>query len=93
MNAGYNSHEAFTRALVACFGVFPETLRNANNLQDLKFVEPAKMNDMPMKKMPEPRIVNNKPLIVAGLRKQYNSETAAGIPNQWEQFGRTRSPL
>ena len=86
MNAGYNSHEAFTRAFVACFGVSPETLRNANNLQDLKLVEPTIMNDMPLKKLPEPCMVTSKPLIIAGLRKQYSSETAAGIPNQWEQF-------
>lgn len=86
MNSGYSSHEAFTHAFVACFGVPPETLRSANNLQDLKLVEPIKMNDMPLEKLSEPRIVNSKPLMIAGLRKQYTSETAAGIPNQWEQF-------
>jgi AraC family transcriptional regulator len=47
MNAGYNSHEAFTRAFVASFGVPPETLRSANSLQEIKLVEPIKMNDMP----------------------------------------------
>ncbi len=50
MNSGYSSHEAFTHAFVACFGVPPETLRSANNLQDLKLVEPIKMNDMPLEK-------------------------------------------
>lgn len=86
INSGYSSHEAFTRAFVACFGVTPESLRNANNLQEIKLVEPIKMNDTPLKTLSEPRIVNSKPLVIAGLRRRYNSETIAAIPNQWEEF-------
>ncbi len=92
MNAGYNSHEAFTRAFVACFGVSPETLRNANNLQDLKLVEPTKMNDLPLEKIPEPRMVNSKPLIIAGLRSAANRPgfTFAPLVAAWRIGGHCR---
>src|SRR5579864_7910078 len=42
LDAGYGSHEAFTRAFREQFGVTPEECRIAGNLGHLKLVEPIR---------------------------------------------------
>src|ERR1700726_2382989 len=44
LDAGYGSHEAFTRAVREQFGVTPEECRAAGRLDHLKLVEPIRMD-------------------------------------------------
>jgi AraC family transcriptional regulator len=42
LDAGYGSHEAFTRAFRDQFGLTPEALRVRGHLDDIKLTEPIK---------------------------------------------------
>src|SRR5580704_6047869 len=54
LDTGYGSHEAFTRAFRDQFGVTPEAVRQAGNLDDLTLVEPIKMNETRTVDLEEP---------------------------------------
>jgi len=82
---GYGSHEAFTRAFRDEFGITPETLR-ANGLANLNLTEPTRMNENQFPKLPEPKLMNGKPLLVAGLSERYNDTSIANVPAQWQRF-------
>jgi AraC family transcriptional regulator len=86
LDAGYGSHEAFTRAFGDQFGLTPEELRARGNLDDIKLTEPIKMNETLLASPEPPRFENLKTLLIAGLSERYNSETCAGIPAQWQRF-------
>jgi len=87
LDAGYGSHEAFTRAFREQFGVTPEALRARGHLDNLAMVEPIRMNDTPFTHLEPPRFEDGKPFLVAGLSERYTSETSAAIPSQWQRFG------
>jgi len=86
LDAGYGSHEAFTRAFRDQFGVTPERVRAERRLYTIELVEPIKMNESLMSKLEPPRFEDGKPLLIAGLRERCNDATSAGIPAQWQRF-------
>jgi AraC family transcriptional regulator len=86
LDAGYGSHEAFTRAFRDQFGVTPETVRAQRRYDTIELVEPIKMNETPVANLEPPRFETGKPLLIAGLGARYNCETSAGIPAQWQRF-------
>src|ERR1700676_2406936 len=45
LDAGYGSHEAFTRAFRDQFGLTPEAVRACGNLDEIKLMEPIKMDE------------------------------------------------
>src|SRR5579863_7108524 len=45
LDAGYGSHEAFTRAFRDQFGLTPEMLRAQGNLNNIELLEPIKMDE------------------------------------------------
>src|ERR1700741_3229351 len=49
LDAGYGSHEAFTRAFRDQFGATPEEVRATGRIDTLNLVEPIKMNETPNK--------------------------------------------
>jgi len=55
LDAGYNSHEAFTRAFRDRFGVTPEALRARGNLDEIKLTEPIKMDETLLSNLEPPR--------------------------------------
>lgn len=87
LDAGYDSHEAFTRAFRDQFGVTPERVRAAACLDHLKLVEPTRMNEPIKADLAPPRFEDAKTLLIAGLGERYNPQTMAGIPAQWQRFG------
>lgn len=86
LDAGYGSHEAFTRAFRDQFGVTPETVREQRRLDNIELVEPHRMDDIATVKLDSPRFENGRPLLIAGLGARYNCENLAGIPGQWQRF-------
>jgi AraC family transcriptional regulator len=86
LDAGYGSHEAFTRAFRDQFGQTPDGLRARGSLDDVKLTEPIKMDETLLANLEPPRFENLKRLLIAGLSERYDSETSVGIPAQWQRF-------
>jgi AraC family transcriptional regulator len=85
LEAGYGSHEAFTRAFRDQFGLTPEALRERGALDRLSTLEPLQMNDTAIALEP-PRFVDGKALLLAGIGERCSAATLAGIPAQWQRF-------
>jgi len=86
LDAGYGSHEAFTRAFREQFGITPEALRARGHLDTIVIVEPIKMDETLLTHLEPPRFEDGKAFLVAGLSERYSSETSAAIPSQWQRF-------
>jgi AraC family transcriptional regulator len=86
IEAGYGSHEAFTRAFRDLFGQTPEAVREQGNVDGIGLVEPIKMDESLLTNLSPPRFEDGRTLLIAGLCERYNSESSAGIPAQWQQF-------
>jgi AraC family transcriptional regulator len=87
LDAGYGSHEAFTRAFRDEFGVPPEVVRANGQVANLMLTEPKRMSENQLHKLPEPRLLNGKSLLLAGLTERYNDVSIANVPAQWQRFG------
>ncbi|MDX8482359.1 AraC family transcriptional regulator [Mesorhizobium sp. VK24D] len=87
LDAGYGSHEAFTRAFRDQFGTTPELVRAEGSTSNLDLVEPILMDQTFLSKLEPPRFETSRPFLIAGLGERYSCETSAGIPMQWQRFG------
>jgi AraC family transcriptional regulator len=87
LDAGYGSHEAFTRAFREQFGLTPEALRARGHLDNLAIVEPIKMDQTLLDHLEPPRFEDGQPFLVAGLNERYSCDTGKAIPSQWQRFG------
>lgn len=87
LDAGYASHEAFTRAFRQYFGLSPEQARAQATENHLNLQEPIRMQPTSTPSIAPSRIVPNHPaMLIFGLGRHYASESMAGIPSQWERF-------
>jgi AraC family transcriptional regulator len=86
LDAGYGSHEAFTRAFHEQFGLTPEAIRRQGRLDNIKLMEPIKMEETLRTHGPTMRFEKGKILLIAGIAQRYSCETSAGIPSQWQRF-------
>src|ERR1700730_13027663 len=85
LDAGYGSHEAFTRAFRDEFGVRPEMIRLQGH-RTIELVEPIKMDETLLINLKPSRFENGERLLIAGLGGRYMCEGSAGIPSQWQRF-------
>lgn len=86
LEAGYGSHEAFTRAFSEQFGLTPEQLRAQGNLQSIPLVEAITLDQTLPITLAPPRFENGKAFLMAGLNERYACNNSAGIPAQWQRF-------
>jgi AraC family transcriptional regulator len=86
LDAGYGSHEAFTRAFRDEFGVTPEIIRARGHLKEIQIVEPIKMDETVPIKLEPPHFQIGKRLLITGIGARYRCEASAGIPSQWQRF-------
>jgi AraC family transcriptional regulator len=86
LDAGYGSHEAFTRAFRDQFGLPPEAVRAQRHLDNLELVEPITMDETLLTTLEEPRFENGKLLLVAGLGERFNVEGNQGVAALWQRF-------
>lgn len=86
LGAGYNSHEAFTRAFRDQFGFTPEQVRTQGHVENIPMVEALKMDESFVVNLETPRTVEGKAMLIAGIGARYNCETSKAIPSQWQQF-------
>jgi AraC family transcriptional regulator len=86
LDAGYGSHEAFTRAFRQQFGLTPDQLRERGSVAGLDLMEAVTMDDRTATTLiATPRIVRSDALLIFGLGERY-VRTNAGIPSQWDRF-------
>jgi AraC family transcriptional regulator len=86
LEAGYSSHEAFTRAFRDQFALTPEQVRAQGHLNNITLVEAIPMNATPVSDLAPPRFEALAPKTFAGLVERYNCQAAAGIPDQWQRL-------
>ena len=86
LDAGYNSHEAFTRAFRDQFGLTPEAVRAQGHVQQLALVEAIGMDQSVKNDLAPPRFVEGKPLLLVGMNGRFNCDTSAGVPSLWQKF-------
>lgn len=86
LDAGYGSHEAFSRAFRGQFGLTPEQVRALGRHDTLTLVEPIRMDHALLVELETPRTEAGRVLRVAGLAGRYTFETNEGIPAQWQRF-------
>jgi AraC family transcriptional regulator len=87
LDAGYGSHEAFTRAFRDHFGLAPERLRALASTDSLSLTAPRRTDMTDFVDLETPRFVTGPAMLVAGLSARYSYGAIAGIPAQWQRFG------
>jgi AraC family transcriptional regulator len=86
LDAGYGSHEAFTRAFREQFGRTPESVRDGNSLADLAIVKPLELKARAAARLDPPRIVAEERIRAVGLSETHSFATTIHIPAQWQRF-------
>lgn len=86
LDAGYGSHEAFTRAFAGCFGVLPSTVRQSRTTRNLPLMEPWTMRKDMIVDLAAPEIRERAAFRVIGLSTRCTFETNAIIPRLWTDF-------
>ncbi len=86
LEAGYGSHEAFTRAFRDQFGTTPEQLRAQGWIENIELVEPIVMQQNIDVKLEPPRFIQGRAMLIAGLGQRFEYENMDGIPALWDSF-------
>jgi AraC family transcriptional regulator len=87
LDAGYGSHEAFTRAFREQFGLTPDDVRRRRSLDTLDLVEPLRMDSTEKVTLPPPLVEDRPALRIAGLSSHFTFQTMDTIPHLWARFG------
>jgi AraC family transcriptional regulator len=97
LDAGYGSHEAFTRAFRDQFGVTPESVRSQASLDGLALIEAIRRDQIMTVVIEPPRIEKLEAMLVAGFADRMNYENIATIPRLWQKLaphlGNTKNEL
>ena len=86
LDAGYGSHEAFTRAFRDRFQQTPESVRDRRTLDGLALAGPLELRPQATVCLDPPRFVDEPPMRVVGLAEICSFDTAVTIPAQWQRF-------
>jgi AraC family transcriptional regulator len=86
LDAGYGSHEAFTRAFAGCFGVLPSTVRQARTTRNLPLMEPWTMHKDMIVDVAAPEFRQRGAFRVIGLSTRCTFDTNAAISRLWTDF-------
>lgn len=87
LDAGYGSHEAFTRAFRDQFGLTPDEVRRRRSLDTLDLVEPLRMDSAEKVRLAPPIIEDRPAMRIAGLGSYFTFKTMDTIPHLWQRFG------
>jgi AraC family transcriptional regulator len=87
LDAGYGSHEAFTRAFREQFGLAPDRLRAGGTVDNLVLVEAFKMDETAKMPLQPPRMEDGGAILIAGLGERVTFDNLAGLPGLWRRFG------
>ena len=86
LEAGYGSHEAFTRAFRDRFCHTPECVRASRSLEGLALVDPLELRPRATVRLDPPRIIDSPIVRVVGLAERCSFDTSITIPAQWQRF-------
>ena len=86
LDAGYGSHEAFTRAFREQFGATPESVRDRRGTNGLALVRPLELKVRAANSLEAPRLIERDTVRVVGLSEPCSFETTIKIPAQWQRF-------
>ena len=86
LEAGYGSHEAFTRAFRDRFQHTPESVRERRSVGGLPLVGPLELRPRANVRLDPPRIVDEQMVRVVGLAERCSFDTTINIPAQWQRF-------
>jgi AraC family transcriptional regulator len=86
LDAGYGSHEAFSRAFRAQFGTTPEMVRRARATEDLPMIKAIKIPESSSVDLAPPRFVSGAPMLLVGLSERHSFPATQGIAAQWQRF-------
>jgi AraC family transcriptional regulator len=86
LDAGYGSHEAFTRAFRDQFAITPDAVRRQGHIRNLAILEPIRMDPARLTELEPPRFETLPPLLFAGLQETYAYGGNAAIPSLWQKF-------
>jgi AraC family transcriptional regulator len=86
LDAGYGSHEAFSRAFRAQFGTTPEMVRKSQTVENLAVIKPMKVPEKTGFMLEMPRFASSPPMIVVGLTERHSFGATEGIPRQRQRF-------
>lgn len=87
LDAGYGSHEAFTRAFREQFGTTPDELRRRGSIASLTLVESLPMDSAVSTDLAPPIIDRRPAMRMTGLREKMDMSNANAIPVLWQRFG------
>lgn len=85
LDAGYSSHEAFTRAFCDQFGFTPRQVRGHED-ELLSLVEPLRMKEMKLITLSEPRFETRPEFLIAGKGNRFTIDKNEGIVSLWQAF-------
>lgn len=85
LDAGYSSHEAFTRAFRDQFGLTPEMVRAAGTMDGLLLMEAFTMDEAAKTTLQPPRIEEGREMLIAGLGDHFTFENLGGLPALWQR--------
>lgn len=85
LDAGYSSHEAFTRAFRDQFGFTPKQVRERKD-EHLSLVEPLRMKKMNLITLSTPRFETRSEFFIAGLGDRFTIDRNEGIVGLWQAF-------
>jgi AraC family transcriptional regulator len=86
LEAGYGSHEAFTRAFRDRFQQTPESVRERRSVDGLGLVGPLELRPHADVRLDPPRVVDGQTVRVVGLAERCSFDTTITIPAQWQRF-------
>jgi AraC family transcriptional regulator len=86
VDAGYGSHEAFTRAFRDQFGVTPDEVRRGFRAETSLLVEPIQTPASALVDLEEPRLEKHRELVIAGLGDRFRLDETQRIPSLWHDF-------
>lgn len=86
LDAGYGSHEAFTRAFTELFAATPECVRERATTQGLTLVPPLRFQASAQPALEPLRLAGDNAIRAVGLSRRHGFDSVVGIPIQWQSF-------
>jgi AraC family transcriptional regulator len=87
LEAGYGSHEAFTRAFRQQFGVTPEQVRSdGSQIEKMTIQEPLSMHETVSTPVASPHLVASEALLIFGLSQRCERVGDRAIPSLWSKL-------
>lgn len=86
LEAGYGSHEAFTRAFRDQFGATPEEVRRSGSTDQLPLVEPLAMTHTTSLRLAPPRLFTRPAFRLAGIGARLDMSQPNSISALWQDF-------